>query len=128
MTTKIHLVVDTLGNPLRVYLTPRQWADSPQALNLLEGIAPLAVVADKAYDTNAIVQALISQGIQVVIPAKANCIHQRTYDENLYKNQNKVERFFNLLKGYRRIATRYDKIACSFLASIHLACALIWLR
>ena len=121
-------MVDALGNPLPIELTPGHWADSPQALPLLEAIEPLAVVADKGYDTNEIVQTLVSQGIQVVIPPKASRIDQRAYDKNLYADRNKVERFFNLLKGYRRIATRYDKTASSFLAAIHLACALIWLR
>ena len=120
--------MDALGNPLRIHLTPGQWADSPQALPLLSGLKPLAVVADKAYDTNAIVEGLTNQHIQVVIPPKANRIHQRDYDENLYEDRNKIERFFNLLKGHRRIASRYDKTAASFLAFIHLACALIWLR
>jgi len=120
--------VDALGNPVRVHLTPGQWADSPQALPLLMGLKPLAVVADKAYDTNNIVQSLTKQNIQAVIPPKANRIDQRTYDENLYEDRNKVERFFNLLKGYRRIATRYDKTAASFLAFVHLACAFMWLR
>jgi putative transposase len=128
LTTKIHALVDALGNPLRIHLTPGQWADSPQALALLTDFSPLAVVADKAYDTNNIVQALDKQGVQVVIPPKANRLEQRAYDENLYQDRNKIERFFNLLKGYRRIATRYDKTAASFLAFIHLACALIWLR
>ena len=128
MTTKIHVVVDALGNPLRIELTPGQWADSQQALILLEGIDCQAVVADKAYDTNAIVDHLTDQGVAVVIPPKSNRIDQRPYDENLYADRNKVERFFNHLKAYRRIATRYDKTATSFLAFIHLACALIWLR
>jgi len=120
--------VDALGNPLRVHLTAGQWADSPQALDLLAEMDCQAVVADKAYDTNAIVQELTSQGIQVVIPPKANRVEQRAYDKNLYADRNKVERFFNLLKNNRRIATRYDKTASSFLGFIHLACALIWLR
>jgi putative transposase len=120
--------VDALGNPLRVQLPPGNYADSPQALTLLAELAPLAVVADKAYDTNSIVQTLVKQAMQVVIPPKANRIDQRAYDEHLYEDRNKVERFFNLLKGYRRIATRYDKTATSFLAFIHFASALIWLR
>jgi transposase len=128
LTTKIHALVDALGNPLRVHLTAGQWADSPQALDLLAEMDCQAVVADKAYDTNAIVQELTSQGIQVVIPPKANRVEQRAYDKNLYADRNKVERFFNLLKNNRRIATRYDKTASSFLGFIHLACALIWLR
>jgi transposase len=128
LTTKIHALVDALGNPLRVHLTPGQWADSPQAPALLAELQPLAVVADKAYDTNAIVEELTSQGIQVVIPPKANRVDQREYDKNLYADRNKIERFFNLLKNNRRIAARYDKTASSFLAFVHLACALIWLR
>ena len=128
MTTKIHAVVDALGNPLRVELTPGQWADSPRALNLLSGLDCQAVVADKAYDTNAIVEALSAQEIDVVIPPKTSRLDQRRYDENLYADRNKIERFFNHLKGYRRIATRYDKTASSFLAFVHFACALIWLR
>jgi putative transposase len=120
--------VDALGNPLREHLTPGQWADSPQALPLLTGFTLQAVIADKAYDTNNILQSLINQDIQAVIPPKTNRIDQREYDENLYKDRNKVERFFNLLKGYRRIATRYDKTATSFLGFIHLASALILLR
>ena len=128
MTTKIHALVDALGNPVRVDLTPGQWADSPQALSMLSGLHPLAVIADKAYDTDNILQSLINQDIQAVIPPKTNRIDQREYDENLYKDRNKVERFFNLLKGYRRIATRYDKTATSFLGFIHLASALILLR
>jgi len=128
LTTKIHALVDALGNPLRVQVTPAQWADSAQALPLLTEFTVQAVIADKAYDTNNILHALISQDIQAVIPPKTNRIDQRQYDENLYKDRNKVERFFNLLKGYRRIATRYDKTASSFLAFIHLASALILLR
>ena len=95
---------------------------------MLSDLHPLAVIADKAYDTNTIIQTLTNQNMQVVIPPKANRIHQREYDQNLYQDRNKVERFFNLLKGYRRIATRFDKTACSFLAFVHLACALIWLQ
>jgi putative transposase len=120
--------VDALGNPLRIHLTPGHWADSPQALPLLTDLPTLAVVADKAYDTNSIVQARANQNMQVVIPPKANGIDQRDDDENLYQDRNKIERFFNLLKGYRRIATRYDKTVTSFLAFVQLACALIWLR
>jgi putative transposase len=128
LTTKIHALVDALGNPLRIRLTPGQRADSPQALDLLEGLETQALVADKAYDTNAIVGKLADWGVEAVIPPKRNRLDQRPYDENLYADRNKIERFFNRLKGYRRIATRYDKTASSFLAFVHLACVLIWLR
>ena len=121
-------MVDALGNPLPIHLTPGQWADSPQALALLVEIDCQALVADKAYDTNAMVQELKSLGVEVVIPPKANRVDQREYDEKLYADRNKVEPFFNLLKNNRRIATRYDKTASSFLGFIHLSWALIWLR
>ena len=117
-----------MGNPLRILLTPGQSADNAQALILLEGLHCQAVVADKAYDTNAILAHLTDHQIAVVIPPKSNRVDQRLYDENLYADRNKIERFFNHLKAYRRIATRYDKTATSFLAFVHLACALIWLR
>jgi transposase len=102
-----------------VHLTPGQWADSAQASALLGELQPLAVVADKAYGTNAIVEGLTSQGIQVVIAPKANRVGQREYDKNLYADRNKIKRFFNLLKNNRRIATHYDKTASSFLSFIY---------
>jgi putative transposase len=117
-----------LGNPLRVRLTPGQRADSQQVLALLDGIDPQAVIADKAYDTNALIGQLADRGVEVVIPPKRSRLHPRGYDKNLYADRNKIERFFNHLKAYRRIATRYDKTASSFLAFVHVACALLWLR
>ena len=86
-----------------------------------------AVVADKAYDTNAIAGKLTRRRIEIVILAKHNRLEQRPYDENLYADLNKIERLFNGLKGYRHVATRHDKSVTSFLAFVHLACALIWL-
>lgn len=64
LTTKIQTVVDAFGNPLRIHLTPGQWADSPQASLLIEGIDIQAVIADKAYDTNAIIETLIAKGLR----------------------------------------------------------------
>ena len=117
-----------MGNPLRLLLTPGQWGDCPQALALLQGWSPQIVIADKGYDSNKLVKILATRQIQAVIPSKANRDDVRPYDQNLYADRNKVERFFNHLKAYRRIATRYDKTAVSFLAFVELAAALIWLR
>ncbi|SDY99996.1 transposase, partial [Hymenobacter psychrophilus] len=89
---------------------------------------PGAVVADKAYDTNAVLAAVAGQHAQAVIPPKANRIDQRAYDENLYADRNKVERFFGRLKEARGFATRYEKTATCFLAGAHLLAALDWLR
>jgi len=113
---------------LRIELTSGQQADSPQALGLLTGFDCQAVIADKAYDTNANLRTLSRQQIEVVIPPKTSRLAQRPYDKNLYADRNKIERLLYHLKGYRRIATRYDKTASLFLAFIHLACVLIELR
>jgi transposase len=77
-------------------------------------------VADKGYDSAAFAQFIADRDAQVVIPSRANAKEPRPIDKNLYKDRNKIERFFNRIKHYRRIATRYDKTASAFLAFIHL--------
>ncbi len=129
-STKVHAVVDALGNCLHPVLTPGQQADSPQLPALLRALPekPGAVVADKAYDTNQVLETVAHYGAEPVIPPKANRLDQRPYDENLYADRNKVERFFGRLKEARGFATRYEKTATSFLATAHLLAALDWMR
>ena len=128
MTTKGHALVDALGNPLRLVLGPGQQADGRRAAALLVGANGAGnVVADKAYDTNGIVALVEELGAAVVIPSKKNRLVQRVIDRNLYRDRNKVERFFSL-KQFRRLATRYDKTACSFLGMLYFVSALLWLR
>ena len=127
-STKIHAAVDALGNPLRVILTVGQRADCTQAESLVADYEPGAVLADRGYDTDAFVDLLGGRQIEVVIPAKKNRLQQRLIDKNLYKDRNKVERFFNKLKQYRRVATRYDKTATSFAGFVYLASAMILLQ
>lgn len=86
------------------------------------------MVADKAYDTNTVLEALANQAAEAVIPPKKNRLDQRPCDENLYADRNKVERFFGRLKEARGFATRYEKTATSFLAIAHLLAALDWMR
>ena len=126
-STKIHAAVDALGNPLRIILTVGQRADSTQAEALLLDYKPNAVLADRGYDTDKLVGSLVDAGVEVVIPAKKNRLRSRPIDENLYKDRNKVERYFNKLKQYRRVATRYEKTAISFAGFIYLASAMILL-
>lgn len=123
-------MVDALGNCLHLVLTPGQAADSPQLPVLLAALPeqPGAVVADKAYDTNAVLATLAQREADAVIPPKTTRLEQRDYDENLYADRNKVERFFGRLKEARGLATRYEKTASSFLAVAHLLAALDWLR
>ena len=126
-TSKLHAVVDALGNPLRLALTPGQQADCTVAADLLAGLAVGAVLADKAYDTDAVVAEITRAGAAVVVPSKRGRRTPRALDHNLYADRNKVERFFNRLKQYRRLATRYDKSAASFLAFAHCAATFVWL-
>ena len=127
-STKVHVCCDALGNPRRILLTPGQSSDYLQAEALLGTDKPQAVVADKAYDGNSLVQAIEKRGAEAVIPSKANAIEPRIIDDNLYKDRNKIERFFNKIKHYRRIATRYEKTAASFLAFLHLTATMILLK
>ncbi len=105
-------------------LTPGQSSDHLQAQALLGSDAPGAVVADKGYDSSSLAQAIEKLGAQVVIPSRSNAKQPRVIDWNLYKDRNKIERFFNRIKHYRRVATRYDKSAASFLAFLHLTAAM----
>jgi transposase len=109
-------------------LTPGQAADINQAVPLLDQVEPDALLADKAYDSDALVETLEERGITPVIPPKANRREPRKTDFALYRERNLVERFFNRLKQYRALATRYDKLANTFLAAVALVCVLFWLN
>jgi transposase len=127
-STKIHILVDALGNPLEFVLTAGQAADVTQAEPLIQGHEADAVIADKAYDSNAVVDTAKRQGAEAVIPSKKNRKVPREYDQHLYKERRKVEWFINLLKQYRRVATRYEKTAVNFLGFIHVASIMVLLR
>jgi transposase len=128
LTTKIHALVDALGNPVAFSLTQGQVSDLSQAEPLLEDVAPEAFLADKAYDADRLILTLEARGINPVIPPKANRKVQRPCDFALYRERNLVERFFNTLKHFRAIATRYDKLARNLLSAVHLAAMLILLK
>ena len=98
-------------------------ADVTHAQALIEGIKADAVMADKGYDANHVLEYLAQRDIQAVIPPKANRVEQRGYDRHVYKDRNLVERFFCRLKQFRRIATRYEKLAHNFFGMLSLACA-----
>jgi transposase len=109
-------------------LTPGQAADINQAVPLLDQVEPAALLADKGYDADALIETLEERGITPVIPPKANRREPRKTDFALYRERNLVERFFNRLKHYRALATRYDKLANTFLAAVALVCVLFWLN
>jgi len=85
-------------------------------------------MADKGYDADHLVQTIAETGARVVIPPKRNRKLQRPYDTDLYKERNRIERFFNKLKHFRRVATRYDKLLANFMGFVKLAAIAIWLR
>jgi transposase len=128
LTTKIHALVDALGNPVELMLTPGQAHDLACAEALIDNVDPVALIGDKAFDSDAFVDALTERGITPVIPPKANRLAPRACDFALYCERNLVERFFNKLKQFRAIATRYDKLARNFLAGIQLASAIMLLN
>ena len=129
LSTKIHALVDALGNPLAFRLTAGQTHDLVGADALLPQMAADRLIADKAYDADArVLQPLAGAGKTAVIPPRANRLAPRDFDRELYKERHLIENFFCKLKQFRAIATRYDKTAQNFLAAIHLAAAIIWLN
>jgi len=124
LSTKIHAMVDALGNPLAFFLTPGQAHDLQGADVLLPQMQADTLLADKAFDADErVIGPLLAEGKKFVIPPKSNRKVQRPYDKELYKARHLMENFYCKLKQYRAIATRYDKTARNFLAGIHLAAA-----
>lgn len=118
MSTKIHALTDALGNPTGFVLSGGQASD----------LAADALLADKAYDADDRVLAVLAAAeVTAVIPPKCNRVVRREYDREWYQARHLIENFFQKLKQYRAIATRYDKLARNFLAGVHLAAACILL-
>ena len=122
------MLADALGRPLRFLLTGGQVHESQTAEAMLDGAEGDAVIADKAYDSNAIRATVKAKGMKVVIPSKRSRNKRIRHDKLLYRERNRIERCFNKLKHFRRLATRYDRRACHFLAFLCLAGAMLWMR
>jgi len=127
-STKIHVTVDALGNPLRVRLTAGQRHDSTQAQALLEGYECAYVIADRGYAAEALWEWIIQHGATPVIPPHQSTKHPRDYDTWLYRERHLVECFINKIKHFRRVFSRFDKLARRYLGFVQLASTLIWLR
>nr|WP_258959650.1 MULTISPECIES: IS5 family transposase [Burkholderia] len=123
-TTKLHLAVDEAGRPLRMIVTEGQVSDIFCANELVEHLRTGAVIADKGYDSDAFVNTIRATHAKAVIPPRSNRKAKRRYSRVLYRTRNIVERFFNRIKHFRRVSTRYDKLAGNYLAFASLACAL----
>jgi transposase len=129
LTTKIHAVVDAQGLPTGPGLTAGQTHDGQIADRLLDHLGPrIIVLAGKAYDADCIREVIQGQGTTPNIPPKSNRRCKPCFSERLYRECNLIERFFSKLKHFSRVATRYDKLAASFVAMVQLASTRLWRR
>jgi transposase len=129
-TTKLHAITDALGNPLDFILTGGQASDVGQADALLQ-LTPAgaeALLGDKGYDSDAFVQAVQERGMQAVIPPRSNRIAPRHCDWFVYKERHLIECFFGKIKHYRRVFSRFEKLARNYMGFVRFVSALIWLR
>jgi transposase len=122
------MLADALGRPLRFIVTAGQVGDITQAPTLLEGQIGDAVLADKAYDSNALRAIIAGIGATAVIPSNRTRRIIIPHDAVVYKHRNRIERCFCRLKHFRRFATRYDRRTIHLTGFIHLAAAMVWMR
>lgn len=122
------MLADTFGRPLRFIVTAGQVGDITTAPALLNGMQAEAVLADKAYDSNALRAIIADMGAIAVIPSNRCRKVAIPHDAATYKHRNRIERCFNRLKHHRRLATRYERRTRHFLGFIHLAATMIWIR
>ena len=127
-STKVHIAVDALGNPLRLLLTAGQCHDSPQASALIEGYEPHVLIADKGYDSGPLIESITALGIEAVIPPKKNRLVPREYDRHLYRERHLIECFIGKIKHYRRVFSRFEKLSKNYLGFLSFVSALVWLR
>ena len=127
-STKIHITVDGLGDPLRLHLTPGQRHDIAEAEALIIGYSSEYVIGDKGYDSADFIDVIEANGATAVIPSRRNRDNQRTYDKHLYKERHLVECFFNKIKWYRRIFSRFEKLAVRYFGFLSFVSSIIWIR
>jgi transposase len=129
LTTKIHALVDADGLPIALKLTEGQAHDGRSAADMLDTVvAGTILLADRAYDSDERRETLAARGAWANIKPVSRRKTPQVFSQYLYRSRNLVERFFNKLKHFRAVATRYDKRADNFLASVQLASIRIWLR
>ncbi len=129
LTTKIHAVVDALGRPVRLKLTEGQAHDGRSGADMVGTIgAGQTLLADRGYDSDGLRDRLAARGAVACIRPMPTRKRFPAFDRILYRQRNQIERFFNKLKHFRAVATRYDKRDDNYLASVQLASLRIWLR
>ena len=129
MNSKLHAIGDAEGRPVRLHLTAGQRSDFKGADVLLPGLSGAkTMIADRGYDSNKVRKTLSDQGVAACIPPKKNRKAPIAYCEKTYKSRHKVENLFAKRKDWRRIATRYDRCAHTFMSAIYIAATVIfWL-
>jgi transposase len=120
--------VDALGNPLRFCLTGGQRHDITQAENLVADLAFERLIADRAYDDADFIELILTAEAEVVIPPRQNRKEKREYDAHWYKERHLAECFINKIKHFRRIFSRFEKLAKRYLGFLSFVGTLIWLR
>lgn len=129
LTTKIHALVDANGLPIRLKLTEGQAHDGRSAADMLDGIgAGQILLADRAYDSDRLRQSLNERGAWANVKPMPNRKTIPAFSQFLYRHRNLVERFFNKLKHFRAVATRFEKHDANYLALVKLAAVRIWMR
>ena len=127
-STKVHIVVDALGNPLRLRLTGGQVHDITQAADLLKGLTFDQAIADRGYAAQTLVDTITASGAVAVIPPHQSAKTPREYDHWVYRERHLVECFINKAKHFRRVFSRFDKLAHRYAGFLYLVSTLIWLR
>jgi transposase len=129
LTTKIHAVVDANGLPVALKLTEGQAHDGRSAVDMLDSLAAGQILlADRAYDSDALRQTLADRGVWANVKPMPRRVNVPSFSSYLYRFRNRVERFFNKLKHFRAVATRFEKHDTNYLALVKLAAARIWMR
>ena len=113
---------------IKIELTGGNVHDSVPAIDLLEGVTSNYVLADREYDSEKIIDFIESLGSRPIIPQRRNSKQCRIYDRHMYKERHLIECFFNKIKQYRRVATRYEKLSNNFRSMVLLASIMIWIR
>ena len=127
-STKIHVLTDSLGCPLRFVLTAGQRHDITQAASLVTGLVFERLIADRGYAAQDFVDWLGEQGMEIVIPPHQLAKKAREYDRWWYRERHLVECFINKIKHFRRIFSRFEKLDVAYLGFLHFVGTLIWLR
>jgi transposase len=127
-TTKLHVLTDALGHPLKFELTSGNRNDMTKAFDLVADIEEATVIADKAYDSNALISFLGKKKCKVVIPPRCHRKEKRDYDKEAYKERHLIENFFSKIKEFRRVFSRFEKTAVAYLGFVTFASTLLYLK